>query len=86
MSDARVWDSRTVIEEGRKVWDQVVARRAALTAAIVFLVAMIIYLQTILLGPAFFDTAEYQAAPYVLGICIRPATHSTGSSGKFLAP
>ena len=67
MSDARVWDSRTVIEEGRKVWDQVVARRAPLTAVIVFLVAMIIYLQTLLAGPEFFDTGEYQVAPYVLG-------------------
>ena len=61
------WSSRTLVEEGQKIWQLVVVHRAYLTAATVFVVAMTVYLETILLGPAFFDTAEYQVAPYVLG-------------------
>jgi len=61
------WSDSTLFEEGLKVWQAIVARRANVTAATAFIVIMIIYLRTLLLGPAFFDTAEYQVAPYVLG-------------------
>ncbi len=58
---------RNFVEEGQKVWQTIVARRAQIAAAIAFVIVITIYLQTLLPGPEFFDTGEYQVAPYVLG-------------------
>jgi hypothetical protein len=55
------------IGDWQSIRQAIVERRTYLTAAVVFVVVMIVYLQTIMQGPAFFDTAEYQVAPYVLG-------------------
>ena len=67
VADAPQSKPASFFEEGQKVWQTIVARRASITAGLVFVVVMVIYLQTLMLGPAFFDTAEYQVAPYVLG-------------------
>jgi hypothetical protein len=61
------WNSTALMEESRRLWQAMVARRQTVTVAATFILIMIAYLKTVLLGPAFFDTAEYQAAPYVLG-------------------
>ena len=66
-SEVLTAERESVVEEGRKLWQVVVARRAEVTAATAFVIIMIAYLQTLMQGPAFFDTAEYQVAPYVLG-------------------
>ncbi len=58
---------RNFVEEGQKVWQTIVARRAQIAAAIAFVIVITIYLQTLLPGPEFVDTGEYQVAPYVLG-------------------
>ncbi len=55
------------IEEGQRAWHSIVERQRTIAASVVFVVVMTIYLQTLMQGPAFFDTAEYQVAPYVLG-------------------
>src|ERR1700722_2437593 len=46
-------------------------RRSAVTAAVAFLVVIAIYLCTMMPGPAFMDTGEYQTVTYVLG-CAHP--------------
>jgi hypothetical protein len=48
-------------------------RRSAVTAAVAFLVVIAVYLCTMMPGPAFMDTGEFQTVTYVLGIA-----HPTG--------
>ncbi len=64
-----LWSNRppSFIEEGQRAWHSIVEKRCLVTAGLAFVVVMTIYLQTLMQGPAFFDTAEYQVAPYVLG-------------------
>src|SRR5208337_584272 len=50
-----------------------VRARAAVTASVAFGVAMLVYLRTMMPGPAFMDTGEFQTVTYVLGIA-----HPTG--------
>jgi hypothetical protein len=66
-SDVSTNERRSVVDQIHKLWQVVLGRRAEVTAAAAFVVIMIAYVQTVMLGPAFFDTAEYQVAPYVLG-------------------
>jgi hypothetical protein len=49
------------------------AHRAGLTAAIAFAIVMLVYLATMMPGPAFMDTGEFQTVTYVLGVA-----HPTG--------
>jgi len=49
------------------------ARRVAIAGSITFVVVMIIYLRTMMPGPAFMDTGEFQTVTYVLGVA-----HPTG--------
>ncbi|HTY54245.1 MAG TPA: DUF2723 domain-containing protein [Candidatus Binataceae bacterium] len=49
------------------------ARRVAVASAITLLVATIVYLRTMMPGPAFMDTGEFQTVTYVLGVA-----HPTG--------
>jgi len=49
------------------------ARRVAIAGSISFLVVTIIYLRTMMPGPAFMDTGEFQTVTYVLGVA-----HPTG--------
>ena len=43
-------------------------RRGMVTGSIAFLVAIWAYLRTLMPGPAFMDTGEFQTVTYVLGI------------------
>ncbi len=61
------WSTKNLIAAGQEAWTVIVARRAEITAVAVFLIVIVVYLQTLLPGPEFFDTGEYQVAPYVLG-------------------
>ncbi len=55
------------------VWSLIKARRVAITGSITFAAVMIIYLRTMMPGPAFMDTGEFQTVTYVLGVA-----HPTG--------
>src|SRR5258708_548669 len=48
-------------------------RREALAATIAFVVVTLVYLATMMPGPAFMDTGEFQTVTYVLGVA-----HPTG--------
>ncbi len=48
-------------------------RRAGIAASVAFAVVMSVYLRTMMPGPAFMDTGEFQTVTYVLGIA-----HPTG--------
>ena len=55
------------------VWPILKARRVAVAGSITFAAVMIIYLRTMMPGPAFMDTGEFQTVTYVLGVA-----HPTG--------
>ena len=47
--------------------------RAMIAAAVTFIASMVVYLLTMMPGPAFMDTGEFQTVTYVLGVA-----HPTG--------
>jgi len=54
-------------------WRLVKAWRVAIAGSFVFAAVMVIYLRTMMPGPAFMDTGEFQTVTYVLGVA-----HPTG--------
>jgi hypothetical protein len=56
-----------------RFWAFTSARRVAITGSIAFTAVMIVFLYTVMPGPAFMDTGEFQTVTYVLGVA-----HPTG--------
>src|ERR1700681_2673669 len=60
-----------VFSDLRTASSRMMERRELVAAAVTFSVAMVVYLFTMMPGPAFMDTGEYQTVTYVLG-CAHP--------------